>query len=65
MKINYDEKTDTLSIIFKLNDTISESDEGKPGIIMDYNNSGELVSMEILDASQHVNEVKKIEFQTA
>jgi len=64
MKINYDEKTDSLSITFKSNDKIVESDEAKPGIISDYNQAGELVSMEILDASKHISEAKKIEFQT-
>ena len=65
MKINYDEHTDTLTLLFKSNDTVAESDEGKPGVILDYNGAGELVSMEILDASAHVSEAKKIEFQTA
>jgi uncharacterized protein YuzE len=63
MKIRYDEHTDTLSIEFKPGATIIESDEDKPGVILDYNESGEIVSMEILDASTHVNEAKKIEFQ--
>ena len=40
------------------------SDESNPGIISDYNEADELVSMEILDASKHVSEAKKIEFQT-
>ena len=64
MKIDYDEHTDTISILFKPNDPVAESDEGKPGVILDYNDAGELVSMEILDASKHVSEAKKIEFQT-
>jgi uncharacterized protein YuzE len=65
MKVRYDEHTDTLSIEFKPDSKITESDEDKPGVILDYNESGEIVSMEILDASRHVSEAKKIEFQTA
>ena len=63
MKISYDPKTDTISIIFKDDGTISESDEDKPGVILDYDNEGNLVSLEILDASTRVSETRKIEFQ--
>lgn len=65
MKINYDDATDTLSVILKEDVKIIESDEGKPGVILDYDAQGDLVSLEILDASKHVSETKKIEFQTA
>ena len=63
MKVSYDPKTDTISIIFKDDGTISESDEDKPGIILDYDKEGNLVSLEILDASTIVSETRKIEFQ--
>jgi len=64
MKIQYDEHTDTMSIQFKTDSVIVESDEGNPGVILDYNERGEIISMEILDASRHMSEAKKIEFQT-
>ncbi len=54
MKINYDPKTDTLSFILKENVPVAESDEQKSGIILDYDGQGDLVSMEILDASRRV-----------
>jgi len=39
MKANYDRKTDILSIIFT--DTlVAESDEDKPGVILDYDEKG-------------------------
>ena len=65
MKVSYDPKTDTLSFILKENATVSESDEDKPGVILDYDERGDLVSMEILDASRRVSETRKIEFQIA
>jgi Protein of unknown function (DUF2283) len=37
----------------------------KPGIILDYDGQGALVSMEILDASRRVTEAKKVDFQIA
>jgi uncharacterized protein YuzE len=64
MKVSYDEKTDTLSVILKDNTPVAESDEDKPGIILDYDATGNLVSLEILDASTRVTEVRKVEFQT-
>jgi len=64
MKINYDSKTDTLSVILKDNTPVAESDEDKAGIILDYDESGDLISLEILDASKRVTEARKIEFQT-
>jgi uncharacterized protein YuzE len=65
MKASYDPKTDTLSFILKENAQVAESDEDKPGVILDYDEHGDLVSMEILDASRRVTEAQKMEFQIA
>lgn len=65
MKVNYDPRTDTLSVILKDDARVAESDEDKPGVILDYDDRGDLVSLEILDASQRVTETRKIEFQMA
>jgi uncharacterized protein YuzE len=65
MKVSYDSRTDTLSVILKDHASIVESDEDKPGIILDYDDRGDLVSLEILDASQRVTEARKVEFQMA
>ncbi len=65
MRVSYDTKTDTLSMILKEGATISESAEDKPGVILDYDEGGDLVSVEILDASRRVTEARKIEFQIA
>ena len=62
MKIIYDQTTDTLTVIFS--DTpVAESDEDKPGTILDYDEAGNLVSLEILDASQRVTLPSRIEYQ--
>ncbi len=65
MKIAYNRRTDSLTVILKEDSRVAESDEGKPGIILDYDREGNLVSLEILDASKRVTETKKIEFQTS
>ncbi len=64
MKVTYDQRTDTLTVILRETVPVAESDEDKPGIILDYDDAGNLVSLEILDASKHVTEARKIEFQT-
>jgi len=64
MKVNYDSKTDILTIIFA-ETPVAESDEDKPGVILDYDVKGNLVSLEILDASLRVNVPSKIEYQVS
>ena len=64
MKVTYDQRTDTLTVILRESVPVAESDEDKPGIILDYDDVGNLVSLEILDASKRVTEARKIEFQT-
>jgi len=64
MKVNYDSKTDILTIIFT-ETPVAESDEDKPGVILDYDEKGNLVSLEILDASRRVNVPSKIEYQVS
>jgi len=64
MKVFYNQTADTLTIIFT--DTlVAESDEDKPGVILDYDDKGNLVSLEIMDASRRVNVPSKIEYQVS
>ena len=43
MKVRYDRKTDTLSIVLRDNMKVFESDEDKPGVILDYDKDGNLI----------------------
>jgi len=65
MKIYYDSQTDTLTVIFKEDVPVAESNEDKPGVILDYDKEGNLVSLEILDASLRITQTRKIEFETS
>ena len=64
MKVTYDTRTDSLTFLLRDGASIAESDEDKPGVILDYDIEGNLVSVEILDASVRVSEAQKVEFQT-
>jgi uncharacterized protein YuzE len=64
MKITYDPQTDTLTVVFT-ETPVAESDEDKPGIILDYDASGNLVSLEILDASRRAMVPTQIEYKVA
>ena len=53
MKITYDSEVDIMRIIFN-NSPIEESDEEKPGLIVDYDKEGNIVGLEILDACKQI-----------
>ena len=64
MNAVYDARTDTLTLELKAG-PVTESDENKPGIILDYDAAGDLVSIEILDASRRVAEARSMQFRVA
>lgn len=64
MQAVYDKETDTLTM--RLNNAeISESDEEKPGVIIDYDKQGNMVAIEILDASRRVTDPALMEFRVS
>jgi len=62
MKVIYDTKTDILTIILK-EASVTESDEEKEGIILDYDAAGHVVSLEILDAKNRVGDPTQISYE--
>jgi uncharacterized protein YuzE len=61
MKVTYDPEVDVLSILFS-NAPIEESDEDKPGVIIDYDKGGNVVGMEILDASKRMDNPRAVDY---
>lgn len=53
MKTHYDAEADALYVRFA-ETTVSESEEVRPGIVLDYDADGRIVAVEILDASEHL-----------
>lgn len=62
MKIKYDQEVDIL-LIQLLDSAVYESDESKPGIILDYDREGNIIRIEILDASKRTNTPFKFEYE--
>ncbi len=64
MKITYDPEVDVLRVVFS-NTPIEESDEEKPGMILDYDKDGNVVGLEILDASKRIENPRSVEYAVA
>ncbi len=65
MKLKIDHNNDAL--YFRLDDSaIVESEEIKPGVILDYNDKDDVVGIEILNLSKRVpvEMLKKLQFET-
>ena len=61
MKVTYDSEVDVLSIVLS-KAPVQESDEDKPGIVLDYDRHGNIVGIEILDASKRVEDPRHLDY---
>ena len=64
MKVVFDPETDTLAVYIS-DGAVAESDEPRPGIILDYDAAGSLLAIEILDASKHMPIPRHVDFEVA
>lgn len=64
MRVTFDAHTDTMTIILNEN-PVFESDEEKPGLIIDYDQDGNIVALEILDASTRVRQPRQMVYELA
>lgn len=64
MKVKYDQEVDILTIEFS-SASVEESDQDKPGIILDYDKDGNIVGIEILNASKQIENPKSLEYAVA
>lgn len=53
MNIEYDQALDILRVLFS-DVEIAESDEIQPGVIVDYDEEGKIVGIEVLSASTRI-----------
>ena len=61
MKVTYDSEVDVLRILFR-DATVEESDEDQPGVILDYDKDGNVVGVEVLNASQRVENPRGVDY---
>ena len=66
MKMRYDEQVDALYLSLDESDVV-ESEEVKPGIILDFDAAGEVVGIEVLDVQRRVPraDLKELKFEVA
>ncbi len=66
MKVHFDEKAD--AIYLRLDDSkIVESEEVRPGIVLDFNDQNQVVGIEILKVKERVplSNLKQMQFEVA
>ncbi len=63
LKVNYDAETDTRTVVFR-DVPVAESDEDKPGVILDYDAAGNRISIEVLNASMRVQGPRSVALAT-
>ncbi|KOH43190.1 DUF2283 domain-containing protein [Sunxiuqinia dokdonensis] len=64
MVIKYSKEVDAIYIQFS-DAKVFESDEEKPGIILDYDESGNIIGIEVLDASKKTSQPNGIVYEVA
>ena len=60
MKVIYDAETDVLRVVLT-DSPIEENNEDSSGVILDYDSAGNVVGLEVLDASSRVNNPRSLE----
>ena len=61
MKVTYDPDVDVLRIVLR-DVPIVESDEDSPGVIIDYDADGNVIGIEVLAASQRVDNPRGVHY---
>ena len=64
MKVTHDPRTDTVVISLRESEIV-ESDEVRPGVIVDFDAAGEVVRFEVLEASRVVESPREMRFVIA
>jgi len=62
MKISYDKESDAIYFTISETTKVAESEEVRPGIVLDFDDNNRVVGVEILGASQRMSndEIKKV-----
>ena len=62
MKISYDKQSDAIYFTISETSKVSESEEVRPGIVLDFDENNRVIGVEILSASKRMSddEIKKV-----
>jgi uncharacterized protein YuzE len=64
MNVRYDAEVDVLSILLS-DSRVEESDETRPGVVLDFDAAGNVVGIEIQDASKRPGNPLAVEYAVA
>jgi uncharacterized protein YuzE len=64
MKIKYDKEVDIIYIRFS-EEKIIESNEDKQGVIIDYDDKGSIIAIEVLNASKKMEHPNSVIYEVA
>jgi len=64
MLIRYDKEVDVVYIQFSEKE-VAESEEDKPGIVLDYDKEGNIVGIEVLNASKKIGQPNGVTYEVA
>ena len=59
MKIEYDQQADAMNIRLRAG-SVAESDEVRPGVVLDFDAEGQVLGIEILDVSKRTDNPREI-----
>lgn len=59
MKIEYDQQADAMYIRLRTG-TVSESDEVRPGVVLDFDAQGQVLGIEMLDVSKRTDNPREL-----
>lgn len=67
MKVEFDEKSDAVFIRLDASKKIAESCEVEKGVVLDFDNNGNVIGIEILNVKQRIpiSQLKELKFQIA
>ena len=63
MKIIYRRESDTMRITLKPNARYAESEEVAPGVVVDFDEAGNAISLEVYDAASEKVDLSKLEVE--
>jgi uncharacterized protein YuzE len=59
MKIEYDQQADAMYIRLRAG-SVAESDEVRPGVILDFDSEGQVLGIEMLDVSKRTDNPREL-----